>query len=236
MDINCVWVGGNISIMEKLSIILAQKAGFKVTLWSDLKTLDVPPNTIVKPLPNDVLPPTTFQGISLPSLPNGGIGSYSHWSDYFAFKILEKNGGYWMQLDLAILDKINIVQDYAFTGWGPRISPIFMKVPKDSQYCKKMIEDLEPFIRNNSKEQDWHYSMLLMYTNALRYDIFKNCVIIADGFVDCGGQNTSLYNSPSNNQKKNIMIHWSNATNNTDKNTPILNSEYYNLCLENGLI
>jgi hypothetical protein len=41
-EINCVWIGNQLSIMEKLSLALAVKSGYNVILWSYCTFDDLP--------------------------------------------------------------------------------------------------------------------------------------------------------------------------------------------------
>jgi hypothetical protein len=235
-DINCVWIGEELSIMERLSLILAKKAGYNVILWSNSNFENIPDGIVLKQLPNDILSPVKFNGNPHPFLKNGGIGSLSQWSDYFAYEILYKNGGYWMQLDLAILNKLNISNSYAFTGWSNAISPVFMKIPKGSEYAKETIYAIKEILKTEMKGLPWEHSMRLMHNIALKHKIYDDCKIInhEDGYFDCGSSGNNPYDSPM--KQPLSFIHWSNATNYSSKKTPILNSEYYNLCKINNLI
>lgn len=231
--VNCVWIGERVSLMEKLSIVLAQKAGFEVVVWTD-SHLDLPKDTLTKSIPSNVIKPTRFRGIPHEMLPNGGIGSYSHWSDYFAFTTLCKEGGYWMQLDFAILHPIEIGEDYCFTSFGGGISPVFMKIPKNSHYAKHMVTVLEPLIEKGFSEEVWDHSMNLMHKYALEHNVYSNCEFIRDGYFDCGCVPNSPYTTMPINIPK--YIHWSNATNNTSKDEPVIGSLYRKLCEDNNLI
>lgn len=235
-DINCVWIGDELSIMERLSLILAKKAGYNVILWSNSKFENIPDGIVLKELPKDILPPVQFNGIPHPNIKNGGIGSLSHWSDYFAYETLYRNGGYWMQLDLAILNKLTIINSYSFTQWGNSISPVFMKIPKDSEYAKETIKGMREILSFELRGLSWDHSMILMHSMAIKYKIYDDCKIINnfDGYYDCGASTGNPYDSPSN--QKLSLIHWSNATNYSSKKSPIPNSEYYNLCKINNLI
>ena len=235
-DINCVWIGDELSIMERLSLILAKNAGYNVILWSNSKFENIPCGINLKELPNDILPPVKFNGNPHPSLKNGGIGSLSQWSDYFAYEILYRNGGYWMQLDLAILNNLNITNSFAFTGWKNAISPVFMKMPKGSEYTKETINAMKEILKNEMKGLSWEHSMNLMHNIALKHKIYNDCKIInhLDGYYDCGASRNNPYDSPL--KQPLSFIHWSNATNYSSKKTPILNSEYYNLCKKHNLI
>jgi hypothetical protein len=238
--VHSVWVGSELSVMERLSIILAQKAGFQVVLWSYDNLKDLPAGTILQRIPTDILEPVGFCGRPEDNLPNKGIGSYSHWSDYFAFKTLQETGGYWMQLDCAILNRIPIKESYAFIQWYQFISPVFMKIPPQSNYAKAMAAALEPLVKIGYKDCMWGTSMHAMSNYAAGMDVFNDCKIINehDGYVDCGGGHPSPYNTPTNNEYtfNYSMVHWSNATYNHCKTEPIPGTLYYRLCQENNLI
>jgi hypothetical protein len=236
-DINCVWIGSKLSLMEKLSIILAQKMGYNVILWSNSNFDDLPKGVELKSIPTDILAPVGFNGNPHPNLPNGGIGSLSHWSDYFAFNILYRYGGSWMQLDLAMVNKIEITKPYAFIAWSDSLSPIFMKIPKNSEYAKQMITELEGPIKNQLKGLQWEYSLQLMGKIAKNNNIYDDCQRIKqpeDGYLDCGGGSFCAYYYPVKFHYS--WIHWSNATHNTNKDNPKVDSEYYKLCKINNLI
>jgi hypothetical protein len=222
--------------MERLSIILAQKAGYEIVLWTNSDIKNVPPGTTIKFIPDDVLKPIGFCGIPPSTLPNGGIGSFSHWSDYFAFYTLKDTGGYWMQLDIAILKRIAIDKPYAFIRWGDGIGPAFMKLPPQSDYAKTMVEVLKGMVSTGLKGMDWHWAMIAMNDYARAFNILDEdkCYIITEGYRDCGGGGPSPYNLPA--EQDYNMIHWSNATYNTCKTTPIIGSEYRRLCVEANLI
>jgi len=233
-DINCVWIGESLSIMEKLSILLAIKAGYRVILWTNNFFNDIPECVVQKNIPDNILKPTGFKGVPHGGIPNGGIGSYSHWSDYFAFTVLQETGGHWMQLDLAITAPLNLNKSYAFTGWKHQISPVFMKIPKNSEYAKHMSAVLAPLVAEGFLNHFWDDSMHLMHNYALEFNIYKNCNIITDDYYDCGCRKESPYNIPA--QYNYAFIHWSNATQHTSKNIPVVGSLYHKLCIENNLI
>lgn len=235
-DINCLWIGSKLSLMERLSIILAQKMGYNVILWSNSNFDNLPEGVEIKSIPTDILPPVRFKGHRHPNLSDGGIGSLSHWSDYFAFNILYRYGGNWMQLDLAMVNKIEITKSYAFIAWGKSLSPIFMKIPKNSEYAKEMIKELEGPIKNELKDLKWEYSLQLMGKIAKNNNIYDNCHIIKpeDGYIDCGASSSCAYHYPV--KEPYSWIHWSNATHNSNKDNPKVDSEYYKLCKMNNLI
>lgn len=236
-NVHCVWIGDELSIMEILSIKLAQKLGYTVNLWSNNVFDNLPDGVISRNLPADICPPTPFNGLPLTSIPNGGIGSLSHWSDYFAFTTLKDIGGYWMQLDFAMLKKIDTTYSYVFTSLGyHQISPVFMKLPPNSAFAQELSETLLPKIKIGFKNEGWNASMDMMHQCAQKHKVYEDCYFIRDGYHDCGGSiyGRTPYNTPTDNLGS--FYHWSNATYGTNKKSPIPGSVYYNLCKQEGLI
>ena len=80
-----VWIGTKLGLMEKLTLQLLIDAGHEPVLWVQSKLAGIPQGVTVETLPKDTLAPVGFAGYPLHHLPNGGIGSLAHWSDYFAF-------------------------------------------------------------------------------------------------------------------------------------------------------
>jgi hypothetical protein len=236
-NIHCVWIGDELSIMELLSIKLAQKLGYIVNLWSNSNFNNLPDGIIQNKIPENIFPPTPFQGLPVYSIPNAGLGSLSHWSDYFAFSILKETGGYWMQLDFAMTKNIETEKPYAFTSLGHnQISPVFMKLPPNSAFAQELSEILLPKVKTGFKNERWDESMDMMHRCALKHKIYDNCYFIRDGYHDCGGSinGRTPYNTPTNNLGS--FYHWSNATYGTNKKSPVPGSVYYNLCKQENLI
>jgi hypothetical protein len=122
MITHSVWIGPKLGLMEKLTLTLLVKHGNNPTLWVKGKVDGVPDGVKVEQLPKDILQPIGFAGNPHPYIPNGGIGAFAHWSDYFALETLYRHGGTWVQMDCAVTVKLNL-EDYTFSPWLSSISP-----------------------------------------------------------------------------------------------------------------
>lgn len=222
--------------MEILSIKLAQNLGYKIKLWSNQNVENIPDGVTLEDIPSWILPPTTFQGIPMTCIPNGGIGSLAHWADYFAFSLLKETGGCFMQLDFAMLKKIETKKTYISANWKNQFSPVFFRVPCNSSYAQEVSKILSSKIKNNYKNNHWESSMNIIHECAVRHKVYEDCLLIKEGYVGCGGnpKSKTLYNSPLKGSVS--FVHWSNATHNSDKKLPIEGSFYWKLCKENKLI
>ena len=93
--VHTLWIGGQLSLMEQLTIKLLQSHGHQVQLWSYDKPMGVPDGTILRNA-TEILPASSifrYTGKPLRLIPNGGIGSLSHWSDQFQLRLLHQEGG-----------------------------------------------------------------------------------------------------------------------------------------------
>ena len=89
-------------------------------------------------------------------------GSYSAFSNLFRFTLLYKKGGYWCDLDLINLKKIDFSPDYVFvTEPDPDYktsvpTSCLIKMPKNTYIGKKMIELCKKYIQQvKSGEIKW---------------------------------------------------------------------------------
>ena len=225
-----VWVGKNLGLMEKLTLQLLIDAGHEPVLWVQDKLANIPNGVTVEMLPKDTLPPVGFAGDPLHHLPNGGIGSLAHWSDYFAFKILHEHGGIWVQMDAAVTKKI-VAEDYTFTPWLSMVSPVVMSIPKGSAYSASMQQIIEQMLVDGMAGRNWHAAMVEIYRQLNFQGI---CAKTFGNYFDCGGVQGSPYTHAA--AQTYDIIHWSSATHNTSKETPTKGSEYHRLCKAVGLI
>jgi hypothetical protein len=213
--------------MERLTLALLVQHGHAPILWSN-DALDVPDGVELRALPRDVLPPIGFAGKPHPHIPSGGIGSLAHWSDYFAFEVLHRFGGVWVQMDCAVTARLEL-PDYTFSGWKKGISPVVMSIPRGSVFAEDMARILRLMLVDGMAGRDWHDAMKAIHDglrhHRIRYSLLSN-------YVDCGGVEVSPYTHPI----RADAIHWSNATHHTSKEWPTAGSEYERLCVVSGLI
>ena len=228
MITHSVWIGPKLGLMEKLTLMLLERSGNKPTLWVKGKVEGVPNGVKVEQLPKDVLAPVGFAGNPHAYIPNGGIGSFAHWSDYFAMETLYRHGGVWVQMDCAVTVKLDL-EDYTFSPWLSSISPVVMRIPEGSAFAIDLATKLRDMLADGMAGRDWHEAMLLIHAGLQRHGIAYKTL---PNYCDCGGLTFSPYSHPITAD----VIHWSNATHNQSKEKPIKDSEYERLCKIVGLI
>ena len=230
LQTHSVWIGPKLGLMEKLTLKLLLAVGHSPILWTIGNLEGVPDNVEVRQVPSHYLQPVRFAGIPLENIQGGGIGSFAHWSDYFAFKILHEHGGIWVQMDVAVTKRINSIS-HAFTTFKNAISPVVMSIPRGSVYAGNMANLLESMLADGMKGRHWDDAMIAITNGIIRDNV---TAYIFKEYFDCGGVPASPYNCPSS--ASYAIIHWSNATHNSSKETPVIGSEYHRLCLAMGLL
>ena len=223
-----VWIGPKLGLMEKLTLSLLVKYGNSPTLWTNGKLEGAPDGVDVMHLPKNILSPIGFAGNPHPYIPRGGIGSFAHWSDYFAFETLHKHGGTWVQMDCAVTTKLQL-EDYTFSPWLSSVSPVVMSIPKGSDFAAGIAVVLREMLKDGMAGRDWHEAMLTMQIALQHYGV---TIKLLPSYFDCGG----VAESPYTHRIKADVIHWSNETHNQSKEKPTKNSEYERLCAECKLI
>lgn len=235
VDTHSVWIGPRLGLMERLTLTLLLKYGHRPTLWvqDGFDRSTVPSGVRVRTVPDDAVDPVGFAGIPHPGIPNGGIGSLAHWSDYFSALVLSVHGGLWVQLDVAALEPIHATE-HCFTSWSGGYSPCVWSAPVGSEFVRAWGAFVEDGARTQWAGQDWHDCMhainrLLQHTRTL------HGVLCGPEYFDCGGRAESPFNRPLHDPRIKL-IHWSNATHGQSKEQPVAGSFYRALCEREGLI
>ncbi len=97
-----LWVGGELSTMEQLSINSFIKNGYTYHLYIYGDVKNIPAGTTIKD-GNDILQKDLIFTYNI----GEGKGSYSAFSNVFRYKLLYDQGGYWVDTDIVCLNKWN---------------------------------------------------------------------------------------------------------------------------------
>lgn len=243
--VHTVWVGGELSLLEQLTIKLLQYHKHEVHLWTYDGVKNAPEGTILQNA-SEIMPREsifTYQGYPLSYIPNGGIGSLSHWSDQFQLKLLAMKGGIYSQLDVSYLQPMDIIPDHLFVYDGVcSLQSFLMKCPKGSSFAIEAYAELKNTINSQTiKYMEWNCSMDAMGRILKTKTYFdrpdhKHYILNIKNYMDLGCRIDGPFFSEWEINNDVYAIHWSNATVNELKNKPIPNSVYYKLLKIVGLI
>ena len=143
-EIQMLWVGKALSVMERLSITSFLAQGHPVRLFCYDQVAGIPEGTIVED-GRHVLPETEVyvQGTGF------GFGSWSTFSNRFRYELIAQRGGIWCDIDIVCLKPFDFAtsMDYFFAsermmgsgegGSKIRFNNCAFKAPKDSELCHR---------------------------------------------------------------------------------------------------
>ena len=229
-----VWIGPRLSRMERLTLKMLVSHGHKPTLWVDLDTFEdfdsIPKGVTASLIPEAFLPAVRFAGIPHPTLPNGGIGSFAQWSDWFACWVLSEHpGALWCQLDIAAIKPVYASANTFTTYSGGLSVCAFTLQPETALVCHRA---LAAMVAEGMAARDWHDAMRLVESIAIEAGA---TITQFSDFVDCRGLPSSPFNQPVAREDRPSLIHWSNATHGLSKDQPAPGSLYAELLNEYGV-
>lgn len=135
-----LWVGGELSLMEQLSIQSFLKNGHEYHLYTYEDIKNIPPGTTVKD-GNEILPADEIFTIKS----GWGIGSYSGFADLFRVHLLKERGGWWVDTDIICLKHFDFESDYVISSshegeWGDLANNCVLKLPPDSSLANYLVQ------------------------------------------------------------------------------------------------
>jgi hypothetical protein len=102
--ISGLWIGAELSVMERLSItsFLSNGHEFHLFVYSDVK--NIPTGTVVRDA-EEILPESAI-------FVYRDSGSYAGFSNFFRYELLWKYGGWWVDLDVICLRPFQFADEY----------------------------------------------------------------------------------------------------------------------------
>ena len=132
-QINTLWYKGDLGYMERLSLSSAVAQGHDVVLYS------YDPDS-VSAVPDGVEVRHGLQVLDDPKRTRLFEGKYKAMgSNFFRYELFEKDLGFWMDLDVILLQKMDFSEEYIF-GWESRrsINSAVLKLPSGSGMLNDM--------------------------------------------------------------------------------------------------
>ncbi|MFA5048269.1 MAG: glycosyltransferase [Patescibacteria group bacterium] len=146
-----LWIGDNLSTIERLSINSFLKNGheFNLYLYKDLET---PAGTIIKDA-NEILPENSIFYYGPAAGPSNG--SVSSFSNLFRYTMLYKCGGYLVDLDVICLKHFDFQDPYVFhNSHNGEIGSDIIKASINSDAMKYAIDRCMEKDFNNLKHKE----------------------------------------------------------------------------------
>ena len=146
--IQSLWIGTEVSQVEKLCISSYIYHGHDFHLYSYNDIEGLPEKCVVKDA-SEILPEDQVFSYNV----GLGKGSYSAFSNYFRYKLLNVKGNWWTDTDIVCLKNFDFKDEYVFasentSSEGRHITSGIIKSPKDSLFSQKCYE----FCDNQNKD------------------------------------------------------------------------------------
>jgi hypothetical protein len=210
--VHMVWIGNKLPPLAILSIRLWQRYNITPYLWSYSSIENVPDGVVCKNaseiMPSDSM--FTFEGDRENiNLANDGKGSYAHWSDIFQMTLLNEYGGWYSQLDVALLNlPTNRTYYFANHFMNRVINTFVMKTPPNAPFIPKCLEHMNREINKiTAIKIKWYDCMKIIGKYVYEEDPLKQ--YISNNVIECGLDLFVHYeHRPSN---KIEFIHWCNS-------------------------
>ena len=152
--IQTLWIGKSLSIVENLCLNSFVKNGHEVHLYTYEKDISIPQG-VRKRNANEILPQAEIFTYS-----NGpGKGSFSGFSNFFRYKLLNLKGGWWVDTDVIALKPFEFDEDFVFASEKLRgetkkthISSCVIKANKSSKIFEEAFQICN---QKNKSEISW---------------------------------------------------------------------------------
>lgn len=205
--VNGLWIQGNLTALELLTIQSFLDNGFYFQLWTyEPENINAPNRTIIKNA-NEIISYDKVFSYNNINIHGHGKGSYAGFSDIFRYKLLYEHGGIWTDMDITCLQKFEIAQDYFFR-FHHKVGAVgnFMKCPKNSLLMKWCYEQASEKIDENNL--DWMLPIHILNDGIKKYNLTTYIQKISnnDSFPEVAKLLSSNKNIPSEWK----IIHWMN--------------------------
>jgi hypothetical protein len=245
MTVNSLWIGKNISLLEKLTIKSFIDNGYTFCLWVYDKELkyQCPDNTVICDAREILNESRIFKYKGGGDCREGSLGGFS---DLFRYYLINSVGGLYVDMDVTCLTPFNIQADYGFRPHSSSLAVAnILKAPADCDFLKRCIELTEEQIDCNNTT--WVKPVEIFSTVVEEYN-YKNYIFPYEHFGCDSAADTRDYKLKNyflyRNKLPTYGIHWCRECSHGtwsyldifDWDNPRPLSIYYNLLLKHKLI
>lgn len=166
--IQSLWIGSELSVLEQLALSSFPANGhpFHLYIYDDLK--GTPESVIVKDA-NEIIPKNKIYTRR---------GSYAIFADWFRWKLLEKKGGYWVDMDVICLKPFDF-EDEVLYGCEIYNTPSIgvLRFPPHHPVLKEMVD----YCENPNRFRPWDTTKQKFEKTIRKYLLFNNKSLIRWG-------------------------------------------------------
>ncbi|QEC77915.1 glycosyltransferase [Mucilaginibacter ginsenosidivorax] len=141
-NIQSLWIGGQLSKVEQLCIQSFIDHGHNFHLYAYEEITNAPKGTIILDARSIIGEDAIFKYKS-----GWGAGSVSGFADLFRLLMVQKNGGWWVDMDIICLKKFDFEADTVFCSsfegeYDQLVNNCVFKAPKDSEFIQYCLDQI----------------------------------------------------------------------------------------------
>lgn len=168
--VHSLWIGKELSPLELLTLKSFTFHGYNFWLWVYEKiTTPLPQNVILKDA-NEIISRDKVFSYKHYNQYGHGKGSYAGFSDIFRYAVLYKYGGWWCDMDVTLLKKLDFNTEYVFRRHHIfKVVGNLMKCPPQSLLMKSCYETAINKINENNK--NWNLPIEILNNYIKKYKL-----------------------------------------------------------------
>lgn len=235
--INTLWIGGNLSLMEQLTLHSFVRFGHHVRLWHYEPISSEIPEEVELSDANLILSRSKVFSYKNKNQYGHGKGSFSGFSDIFRYKLLHDKGGWWVDMDVTCLKPFPKDVSYFFRTHHE--FAMVGNVMKTKKNCPAMSACFQRSIETvDAQNTDWNKPISILNEEIENHNLscfIKDDICNRDWFLDLIPFLISNKAVPENW----LFIHWTNEnfrSRNWDKNKFKINSRFGKLLFANKVL
>ncbi|MFO7789194.1 MAG: glycosyltransferase [Bacteroidales bacterium] len=170
--VHALWIGNQLSFVEKLTIKSFIDHGFDFNLWLYNPLVTSVPEQVNIRDAAEIIPRHDVFNYKYTNQFGHGKGSFAGFSDIFRYKLLYEYGGWWTDMDVTCLKTPDFADDYVFrTHHSLPLVGNIMKVPPKSELMKLCYKEASDKITENNR--DWHLPIQILADNVDKFGLSK---------------------------------------------------------------
>lgn len=153
--INSLWIGSNLSLLEKLTIKSFVDHGHEFHLWTyeEIELTAIPGLVILDA--NEIIEEKHIFSYKNKTDSGLGKGSVAGFSDIFRYKLLYEKGGWWVDMDVTCTRTFDMVEPYVFRYHNEHL-PVLGNVMKCEKGSELMLSCYHlASIQVDENNRDW---------------------------------------------------------------------------------
>lgn len=177
-----LWISGELSPIEMLTVHSYTSLGYEFVLWTYGSTdaYKLPQNASVRDAA-EIIPRDKVFSYKHKNQFGHGKGSYAGFSDIFRYKLLYEFGGWWTDMDITCLQRLDFQSDYVFRRSKAEQGDVvgnLMHVPPKSPLMESCFQ--KAFATIDAENKDWMAPIRILNEGIIEYNLMPNIYVFTN--------------------------------------------------------